>query len=118
MLRQNSENNSSPGFIPAVWGKITGVLPTVWPCSAGLVAGICWKKNRKTHYSAWVGGAWLQMTGVLFPKKTVEPGGHVHSFVILFTDAPFTGAHLNQRYEAHSLVHTMCTFPIYSPFKS
>ena len=38
------------------------------PRSAGLLAGICWKKIQSLRYSQWVGQVvlWLQMTCALY----------------------------------------------------
>ena len=55
------------GYNTAVRGQMAEVLPTVCPCSAGLLAGICWKKSQKSLlFPMGEGEPWLQMTGALY----------------------------------------------------
>ena len=54
---QEQEQGFYPLFVLLVQGQIAEVLPTVCPCSKGLLAGICWKKSQRLCYFPWVEGA-------------------------------------------------------------
>ena len=64
-LHQISGDYSSVGSNTAVPGQKAEILPLFVPRSAGLLAGICWKKCQSPHYSPWIGGPWLQLTDAL-----------------------------------------------------
>ena len=65
------QNRQCNEIIKNCRGNTAVVLPTGCPCSAGFLAGVCWKKVKVSAIPRGL-RAWLQMTGVLLTTALLE----------------------------------------------